>query len=924
MAEVVGTISACLGIAQAIAAQVEKFATAPKHVKHISSDVSLLQRILEQLRKTLRPDKGKEVLNLGEEAVDIALKCVGRCTAVFREIQDILGKILGDAIHSTAPSKLTLTQRAMYLRYDGDLRLLREELKCTKQNIVLINSVNQIALSRKDHRISSDDRNALDEMKVMIQLLRESHKKPPSYSAVHLPNTEAPQTHSEDIYGGGFSTLVHDPSPPAKGLDQASTIPAPAARQYGTVLRLDRGLISLELLDKCSIRWLNDPFLQNMINIHDSLPDSYLEQLIQQSNEISAVERLRLDHRRGATTTESVAYTEIIASSKEYSPPRRESSQIPIRVGKARGSYASVTKSWGESALSEESSDSEDDYVEFLASNWARPSKSSRPKGTKALSKPTPGSTCEARLTKGQRVFQCLTCGFDDEVDFCGDCFENMEHEGHVIVEKKVGTSDRISRGLDHAQVVALFRTAAPTRADENDPIRISNGLEVNFCPFAMENRTETSVDVPGRHVQLPSARTGLWNLNLSASFSSNISHFHITTAIISTKMDTHPHDNGLTLPAELSKDVAAAEDTNNPQGSTSAGVQTAIDIIDDTSASGEASNGVRTPPAQETAPAPSQPSDAAHTALISMPRGWQKSWAYSPEDPNAYVEAIYQDYKSWDSAFQEATPTTKFVMDAPRGMRPDFKFHSRQYASPVPINADSDRVYVPLIRHDFINDRTESTTVAMDEIGDWEAQGWTLWDHPQRPCDKEKGGRDPRSIPSARDVLETDKPHEDTVFLFRDLDHRKIGDSRRLFTPGHLVGPDNKASTSLSFAPAGVLPRSDLSLDPRTATHSAFVVTYPRPAGVGLGWGDYDSFIPWQRAGRQVKKNMVERKNWNKGQEPLVLAKADDPSDTLVLAGKEENSNLKSLWEKLNPTQEHKERYRPTPRRRARDNPWE
>lgn len=47
----------------------------------------------------------------------------------------------------------------------------------------------------------------------------------------------------------------------------------------------------------------------------------------------------------------------------------------------------------------------------------------------------------------------------------------------------------------------------------------------------------------------------------------------------------------------------------------------------------------------------------------------------------------------------------------------------------------------------------------------------------------------------------------------------------------------------------------------------------FPHPPQVGVGWGDYDLFSEWQAHGREVKKSMVEDKEWSKSRaSPLVF----------------------------------------------------
>lgn len=149
MAEVIGCISACLSIAQVIAAQVDKLVKAPANLRHISSDTALIGRILHHIYDAVSPDStGPKHVELSPEAAKLTLHCVRRCEVVFGEIHLILRKILGEEKALDGNAKMTFYQRLYYSRFDSDLRTLREELKASKQNIVLINSVNQMILPR--------------------------------------------------------------------------------------------------------------------------------------------------------------------------------------------------------------------------------------------------------------------------------------------------------------------------------------------------------------------------------------------------------------------------------------------------------------------------------------------------------------------------------------------------------------------------------------------------------------------------------------------------------------------------------------------------------------------------------------------------------------------------------------------------------
>lgn len=128
------------------------FVSAPNNIRNISRDVALVGRVLRQLRTILGPSTQPDSdVNLSAEALKLTVQCIEGCEAVFREVREvwgILGKILGKPQTRDPENKITISRRLFYMFYDGDLSKKREDLKYAKQNVVLINSVNQIALSR--------------------------------------------------------------------------------------------------------------------------------------------------------------------------------------------------------------------------------------------------------------------------------------------------------------------------------------------------------------------------------------------------------------------------------------------------------------------------------------------------------------------------------------------------------------------------------------------------------------------------------------------------------------------------------------------------------------------------------------------------------------------------------------------------------
>ena len=64
---------------------------------------------------------------------------------------------------------------------------------------------------------------------------------------------------------------------------------------------------------------------------------------------------------------------------------------------------------------------------------------------------------------------------------------------------------------------------------------------------------------------------------------------------------------------------------------------------------------------------------------------------------------------------------------------------------------------------------------------------------------------------------------------------------------------------------PRFLSPPPESSNNFQSATSRGHMPKFPRPAGIGAGWGDFDLFLQWQIHGRQVKGEMVENKEWSK-----------------------------------------------------------
>ncbi|ETS75169.1 hypothetical protein PFICI_13653 [Pestalotiopsis fici W106-1] len=220
----------------------------------------------------------------------------------------------------------------------------------------------------------------------------------------------------------------------------------------------------------------------------------------------------------------------------------------------------------------------------------------------------------------------------------------------------------------------------------------------------------------------------------------------------------------------------------------------------------------------------------------------------------------------------EEVFPKTRYILAQPDETGTGSKLHACQCpAAPAVtgvgpfapgVNDDCQGVHINVVRTDPANGTTVSKTIPLDDVEKWKSEGWNIWYYPSRPCNKDKNGVDPRPISAPEDIIHQDKPHRDTMKLFH---------------------------TGSSF--------DDLSFESR---------------------GDNKA-----NAGRQITKDMIPKKNWNLGREPVTLWCPENPTSTIYLppmnessqnaAGGEEEietATKRSLWDRFNPSEAHLSRF--------------
>ncbi|KAH8886001.1 hypothetical protein GQ53DRAFT_347368 [Thozetella sp. PMI_491] len=262
--DIVGTISASIHLAEVIIGQVKKFRDAPKQLQSISETVSFLQRILRQLKETLKPPPGAShaAVRLTKEGEEIGLHATDKCQRILERIlTDVLGAELNV---KDGTITLGLKGRLTWMVRDSTARELLKELKDAKEDLLLSNSVNQLALAQQSSRV---DQEKLDYLTVMAALIFK--QRPPENILGERPLGDAPV----DIFS---PDAPHQPGPP-KGLSGGKAgfnSGAPVATtepldkrglkaidiRQGGITRLKRGHIpDYKLFESRYLRWINDP-----------------------------------------------------------------------------------------------------------------------------------------------------------------------------------------------------------------------------------------------------------------------------------------------------------------------------------------------------------------------------------------------------------------------------------------------------------------------------------------------------------------------------------------------------------------------------------------------------------------------------------------------------------------------------------------
>ncbi|KAK8007921.1 hypothetical protein PG989_001911 [Apiospora arundinis] len=450
MTDILGAISASLDLAIFITKQVEKVKDAPETVQVIIDDVRRLTRILDQLGDTLRPDQraGYAAVRLSSQGLQNGLDSVKRCETTLaklgRTLEDIFGK---EQWNHGEPLRFGKRARLNYAYHDGPVRRLLTELRECKWDIMLSNSVNQLYLAKQPSQLHPLDYEKLDYLQVLCELAlaQKQSKQSTTSGSSSLPPSDATGADATDVFS---PNAVHGPAG-SKGLYTSALSQSPAVHPSlqtqspapsRVIRKVHRSLLDEKVLDQERIRWLNDPFDQQYINIHEPLDDRRLGELTEQSQSTHVEESsFRMKKGRSRGDSRPAAY-------------RSEELEIAKKAMLEKAQQGHKAKIYGNNVQSQAP---REDLVEDLMHQWIlspeeKPAMPANPSPTK----------CKRRFRQGELMYACPKCGYDDETVFCSDCFNWVDHQGHGA-ESVVANHDEAYCDCGHSHSIRRPVTCA-------------------------------------------------------------------------------------------------------------------------------------------------------------------------------------------------------------------------------------------------------------------------------------------------------------------------------------------------------------------------------------------------------------------------------------------------------------------------------
>ncbi|KAI9709135.1 MAG: hypothetical protein M1820_003582 [Bogoriella megaspora] len=286
--EVVGTISASIDLAARIADLVRRFTEARKRITAIANDVSLLQSILKQLKEVLQPDPnaGYTAVRLTNEGLRNSLTAVKKCRRIFSKIWEGLDQVTN---HSKTKKRLdgggVLTidwlSRTFWIFKQDTIAELRNELKASKEDVMLTLSVNQLALAKQPSQLHPLDQRELDKLRVMVGLLVNAQQTKPEISPPKPPKVpNLPKPFEGQVVTNSFAATTADGPLGDRDPDSTASVSIPPFPRF-RFDRVSRKLVRPAVLDTHGIKWINDPFVHGHILLFADITDQKLQELVQ-------------------------------------------------------------------------------------------------------------------------------------------------------------------------------------------------------------------------------------------------------------------------------------------------------------------------------------------------------------------------------------------------------------------------------------------------------------------------------------------------------------------------------------------------------------------------------------------------------------------------------------------------------------------
>ncbi|ETS85028.1 hypothetical protein PFICI_03053 [Pestalotiopsis fici W106-1] len=427
MTDILGAISASLDLAIFITKQVGKYKDAPETVRLISDDVLRLSRILEHLRDNLQPHPVSAV-RLAPAGLEHGMESVKRCERVLGKIKATLKSIFRTGDWNLPRDEVkqihlnTLTRISFVVR-DSDINKLRAELKECKWDIMLSNSVNQLYLAQQYPELYARDSEKLDYLQELCEYIVTQKLVNQSSNKVPVTPPSMPPGGMDDIF---TPNAVHVPGGD-KGFGSNLPPRPPSSRPLQTleIRKVHKSQIAEAVLISERIRWLHDPFDEGFINIHEPLGEERMRHLIRLSRDLLT------------PTSSSVRY-EVITERRDSQRRKEEyerkedeymlkEEKLRIEEELRRSDRMPYAESASRGGSSEAHAIPSNNLVADLISQWIIPAD---PDDRQA-------SKCDRYFEKGERMFYCPVCAYDEDTVFCSDCFIAADHERHGVEARR-------------------------------------------------------------------------------------------------------------------------------------------------------------------------------------------------------------------------------------------------------------------------------------------------------------------------------------------------------------------------------------------------------------------------------------------------------------------------------------------------------